>query len=337
MTTAKKTDQQATPFFRRRIVVIGVSTCAMLVPAAAVWLIWRALPNVPVREVVFVNVSLVAATATEETTAPAPFTHLKTDELNRMVQAIASAKLNALSADLSEVKAAVEQLDWVRRADVRRRLPDKIEVRIEEHVPFGIWRGLDSAKRPDTANPNVAPVGAVAEADIATIANETDVEDEVAPSWTRDGAAVMFGARLAGGWQLMKLNPSTGARTQVTTSGGYAGQESPDGRSILFTRLEEPGVWTMPATGGTPRLLVPAVRAAEYANFRVTTHGIFYVGVTADQVVVRKAPLTGGPGADVAWLGNYSWPGFTVTPDGARVLYAHWDRRESNIMAIDSK
>jgi len=164
-----------------------------------------------------------------------------------------------------------------------------------------------------------------------------DVDDEVAPAWSHDGSAVIFGARLAASWQLMKLDPVSGTRRQITTSGGYAGQESPDGRSILFTRLEQPGVWTMPVEGGTPRLLVPAVRAAEYANFRVTAGGIFYVGVTADQVVVRKAPLEGGPGVDVAWLGNYSWPGFAVAPDGSRVLYAHWDRRESNIMAIESK
>jgi len=164
-----------------------------------------------------------------------------------------------------------------------------------------------------------------------------DADDEVAPAWSRDGSTVIFGARLSGSWQLMKLDPVSGARTQITPTGGYAGQESPDGRSILFTRLEQPGVWTMPVEGGTPELLVPAVRAAEYANFRVTTGGIFYVGVTADQVVVRKAPLAGGPGIDVAWLGNYSWPGFAVTPDGSSVLYAHWDRRESNIMAIDSK
>jgi Tol biopolymer transport system component/DNA-binding winged helix-turn-helix (wHTH) protein len=162
-----------------------------------------------------------------------------------------------------------------------------------------------------------------------------DGEDEVAPSWSGDGG-VIFGARLAGSWQLMKLDPATGRRTQLTTTGGYSGQESPDRRSILFTRLEEPGVWTMPIGGGTPRLLVPAVRAAEYANFRVTANGIYYVGVTADQIVVRRAPLAGGAGVDVAWLGNYSWPGFAVTPDG-RVLYGHWDRRESNIMAIDIK
>jgi hypothetical protein len=50
--------------------------------------------------------------------------------------------------------------------------------------------------------------------------------------------------------------------------------------------------------------------------------------------VVRRAPLAGGPGIDVAWIGNYSWPGFDVTRDG-RVIYAHWDRRDSNVMAMD--
>ena len=176
MATVKNSDQLVTPFFRRRIVVIGVSLCVMLAAATGVWLMWRALPEVPVREVVFVNASLAADTAT------APFVHLKTEELHRVAEAVASAKLNALRVDLSEVKAAVEQLEWVRRADVRRRLPDKLEVRIEEHVPFGIWRGLDSVKRP------IAPVVASADVDtnvnanVKPMADETDSDDEVAIS-----------------------------------------------------------------------------------------------------------------------------------------------------------
>jgi hypothetical protein len=64
-------------------------------------------------------------------------------------------------------------------------------------------------------------------------------------------------------------------------------------------------------------------------------NGIYFIGATADQPVVRRAPLSGGPGVDVAWIGNYSWPGFAVTRDG-RVIYAHWDRRESNIMAMEA-
>lgn len=123
-----KTENQAVPFFRRRIVVIAVSVLVMLSAATAVWFASRALPELPVREVVFMNVSA------------APFVHLKTEELTRVARAIATAKVNLLRADLNEVKAVVEQVEWVRHADVRRRLPDKIEVSIEEQVPFGVWR-----------------------------------------------------------------------------------------------------------------------------------------------------------------------------------------------------
>jgi Tol biopolymer transport system component/DNA-binding winged helix-turn-helix (wHTH) protein len=162
-----------------------------------------------------------------------------------------------------------------------------------------------------------------------------DEEDEIAPSWSHDGRSILFGARRSGTWQLMRQVIADGSRTQLTTDGGYAAQPSPDGRSIFFTRLEQPGVWAMAVDGGSPTLLVPGVRAAETANWRATANGIFFIGATADQVVVRRAPLGGGAAVDVAWLGNYSWPGFAITPDGTRVIYSHWDRRESNIMAME--
>jgi Tol biopolymer transport system component/DNA-binding winged helix-turn-helix (wHTH) protein len=161
-----------------------------------------------------------------------------------------------------------------------------------------------------------------------------DQDDEVAPSWSHDGASVMFGARRGGAWQVMRLSLGDRARTQLTTGGGYAAQPSPDGKTIFFTRLEQQGVFAMPAGGGPVTLLVPAVRAAETVNWRATPHGIYFVGATGDQPVVRRAPLGGGAAVDVSWIGNYSWPGFAVTRDG-RVIYAHWDRRESNIMAMD--
>jgi len=161
-----------------------------------------------------------------------------------------------------------------------------------------------------------------------------DDDDEVAPAWTHDGKSVMFGARVGGTWQLMRMTIGDRSRDQLTTDGGYAAQASPDGTSILFTRLERPGVWRMAADGGAASLIVPGVRAAETVNWRAAADGIYYVGMTGDQIVVKRAPLSGGDAIDVAWIGNYSWPGFAVTRDG-RVIYAHWDRRESNIMAMD--
>jgi Tol biopolymer transport system component/DNA-binding winged helix-turn-helix (wHTH) protein len=187
-----------------------------------------------------------------------------------------------------------------------------------------------------------------------------DPDDEIAPSWSRDGQSVLFGARINGTWQIMRMDAaparaaSTDAsasssaggsttaaaarsRVQVTTDGGYAAHESPDGGSLLFTRLDQRGLWSMPIAGGPATVLVPEMRAAEIANWRVTPHGVYFVGLTGDHVVIRRAALTGGPAIDVAAIENYSWPGFAVTPDGAGVVFARWDRRESNILAIDTR
>jgi cell division protein FtsQ len=42
-------------------------------------------------------------------------------------------------APIDQLRAALEQLPWVRRAAVRRVWPDRLEVTLEEHVPLGRW------------------------------------------------------------------------------------------------------------------------------------------------------------------------------------------------------
>ncbi|MCL4800670.1 MAG: cell division protein FtsQ/DivIB [Burkholderiales bacterium] len=46
---------------------------------------------------------------------------------------------NFFAADLDSVRSAIEQVPWVRRAAVRRQWPDRLLVRIEEHVPVARW------------------------------------------------------------------------------------------------------------------------------------------------------------------------------------------------------
>ena len=42
-------------------------------------------------------------------------------------------------ARLDDLRDAFEGIAWVRRAHVRRVWPDRIEARLEEHVPFARW------------------------------------------------------------------------------------------------------------------------------------------------------------------------------------------------------
>src|SRR5262245_7788126 len=46
---------------------------------------------------------------------------------------------NFFALELAELRASVERLPWVRRVSVRRVWPDRLELRIEEHVALARW------------------------------------------------------------------------------------------------------------------------------------------------------------------------------------------------------
>jgi cell division protein FtsQ len=74
-----------------------------------------------------------------------PIRHVEVEgrlvHLNReqVIATVRSLKGNFFSLDLAEAKAAFENTAWTRRADVRRRWPDRLTVTIEEHVPLARW------------------------------------------------------------------------------------------------------------------------------------------------------------------------------------------------------
>lgn len=54
---------------------------------------------------------------------------------------------NFFTTDLNAVRSAFEKLPWVRRADVRRRWPDSIELSLEEQVAVAKWKQADGGYR----------------------------------------------------------------------------------------------------------------------------------------------------------------------------------------------
>jgi len=55
--------------------------------------------------------------------------------------AVDGAGGNFFAVDLAALRARMEQVTWVRRVDLRRVWPDRIEARLEEHVAFARWGG----------------------------------------------------------------------------------------------------------------------------------------------------------------------------------------------------
>ncbi len=92
---------------------------AALLAAAAVWLV--RVPSLPVRQVVFADT----------------LAHTRRAEVEQVLPA--SLKGNFFSINLESVRGALEKLPWVRKVDIRRQWPDRLEVSIEEHRPVARW------------------------------------------------------------------------------------------------------------------------------------------------------------------------------------------------------
>jgi dipeptidyl aminopeptidase/acylaminoacyl peptidase len=177
--------------------------------------------------------------------------------------------------------------------------------------------------------------------DVATgapAALTTSTGSEVAPSWSHDGARVLFGGPdLAGRWNVWSVAASGADRApRLDIANAVAAQSSADGQWLYFTRPDRPGLWRAPAHDTIAAVrVIDAVAIGTTLGWTVTAAGVYFVEERDDEVRLMMAPLASGAAIELAVLSQFTWPGFSVTPDGAHVLYARWDRRDSNLMSIE--
>lgn len=99
--------------------LLFVAAVAALLVAAVVW--GARLPLFPLSEVVVTH----------------ELREVRRGELERSLAG--RLRGNFFSVNLDALRQSLEQLPWVRRAEVRRQWPSRIEVSIEEHVPVAFW------------------------------------------------------------------------------------------------------------------------------------------------------------------------------------------------------
>ena len=63
--------------------------------------------------------------------------HVTPDQIETVVAR--ELRGNFFTLDLEHARAGFEKLPWVRKVNVRRQWPDRLEVVLEEHVPLGRW------------------------------------------------------------------------------------------------------------------------------------------------------------------------------------------------------
>ena len=68
--------------------------------------------------------------------------------------------------------------------------------------------------------------------------------EDVVPSWSRDGAWIYFASNRTGTWQVWRVRADGSVEEQVTSDGGFAAFESPDGRYLYYAKGRgAPGLW----------------------------------------------------------------------------------------------
>lgn len=101
--------------------LLFVAAAAALLAGVTVWMV--RMPTLPIRQVVVSE-------------------RLQQVKRAEVEQAVAGMlRGNFFSVNLEGVRASLEKLPWVRKAEVRRRWPASLELVLEEHRPVARWGG----------------------------------------------------------------------------------------------------------------------------------------------------------------------------------------------------
>ena len=160
---------------------------------------------------------------------------------------------------------------------------------------------------------------------------------ECVPSWSGDGRWIYFASDRTGSWQAWKTPAQGGSALQVTFGGGFATFESADGRTVYYTKSSSPGIWKIPAEGGSEHLVLD--RPNCWGAWAVSSEGIYVIDTqTKRAATVEFFPHGAGPPVDVAVLSGRPPCGessLAVSPDGRKIAYVD-AVRGSDVMMVEN-
>jgi len=161
----------------------------------------------------------------------------------------------------------------------------------------------------------------------------------MAPGWSHDGTWVRSGGLLGNDRgrddeiaepTIWEVNVRTGEVRGFTR--GSASLEALDGHAVYTADLGSAGLNRRMRGEAESTVVADRVTADQWPNWGVYDRGIYYVGYPdggePQLFMIEQGTTIEKP---MARLPDMAWPGVAVSRDGSRVVYAHADRRASNI------
>ncbi|HTP70325.1 MAG TPA: winged helix-turn-helix domain-containing protein [Dongiaceae bacterium] len=166
----------------------------------------------------------------------------------------------------------------------------------------------------------------------------SDNQNNVCPSFSRDGKWVYFASTRSGNFQLWKVPAEGGTPTQITHNGAHAPIASLDGKLIYYakTQYANPEIWQVPVNGGPEKLVSPLLNPVTWAAWSVTERGIVFAHPSGHDrpAVGLFDPKT----RHVTHLATLRIPPFwlTASPDARSILYDQPGWQQAQIMLVDN-
>ncbi|MGB9204402.1 MAG: hypothetical protein WCB94_10590, partial [Terriglobales bacterium] len=170
-----------------------------------------------------------------------------------------------------------------------------------------------------------------------------DTSDDGVASWSHDGGWIYFASNRSGKWQVWKRTVTGGQPVPVTENGGFAALESPDGKSIYYTKFNEDGIFQVPVDGGQEIKVTNDPPKNYWGYYAVGPDGLYFVGDTGTpsksrpgfkffDFRTRKITVMG----DMEKSPYEGAPGLSVAPDGKYLLYVQLDEGRSSLMMAEN-
>ncbi|HVS62240.1 MAG TPA: winged helix-turn-helix domain-containing protein [Thermoanaerobaculia bacterium] len=162
-----------------------------------------------------------------------------------------------------------------------------------------------------------------------------DDAHEIAPSFTRDGDAVLVGSDRTGDWQVWRVPLDGRPPVAVTTEGGLAAQEGRDGNLYLVHPVRD-GIWRRNGAEGAWSAVEGAPRPGHWANWQVGTGGLWVLTHESDRSTLVRLPLAGGERRVIASLDEIARPGIAISEDETALYLSRVDRAECDLLLAEN-
>lgn len=162
----------------------------------------------------------------------------------------------------------------------------------------------------------------------------SEPSDEMNAGFSRDGATLYFASNRTGRFEIWKMKWPDGPARQVTTNGGFFGQEDYSGESLYYSKTDAV-LWRRPVAGGTEQK-IGRLHPYDWASWVPVEGGAVFV--TRGPTAIRHIRLSDQAMTIIRQLSRqmpYLGSSITLTADSRQLVFAEIADSDDEVMLVE--